>query len=67
MKYTTVRSDLARQERYDDESARCESRLTLRQTFAKGFEKGSTLQCTRPASRHRVHEHGFIQWEKGDR
>lgn len=63
MKTTTVRSDLARADIKDATSARCPSTHTMAQTVGN-VAKGTTLHCTRPASRHRVHEAaGWIQWE----
>lgn len=67
MAYTTVRSDLARQDVKDTTSERCASEYTLKQTLWAGYTKGTTLRCTRPASGHRVHESGAVQWTHGNR
>lgn len=67
MTYTTVKSDLARRDVKDTSSDRCPSRYTLPNPVRWGYEPGTVLKCSRPASGHRIHESGSIQWEKGDR
>jgi hypothetical protein len=61
---TTVKSDLARTDAKDTESARCPS--TYRVPASLRAATGSAeVRCVRPASQHRVHEFGgFLQWGK---
>jgi hypothetical protein len=61
---TTVRSELARKEAKTGESG-CPKVYKIRTAsgaFFAGAEIGETVRCTRPASRHRVHEHGSLQF-----
>lgn len=67
MSNTTARSDvrskLARTESL--EQAQCSSRWQMTDNYfaSIGYPKGSVHQCTRPASGHRVHQAGGMQWQ----
>jgi hypothetical protein len=64
---TTVKSDLARRDSKDSTTERCPSHYRIRHE-GYGTEVGMVLVCSRPKSRHRVHEAlGYIQWERGDK
>lgn len=57
-----VKSELARSER-GEVAVQCPATTKHNMPGWPGY--GTTVQCTRPASRHRVHEAlGYYQWEK---
>lgn len=63
-----VRSGLARRERAGRAGeGRCESRYRLSaQWRAMLPQYGAVVQCERPATAHRVHQAGSVQWERSN-
>jgi hypothetical protein len=62
-----VRSKLARSEnRGDVKSTQCPKQERVGAKFAERWHVPELHRCERPASGHRVHQHGAVQWEKSN-